>query len=212
VPSGQRSLSREDWRHLLYLTHVDRTRAFELYSEHYLATSGQIYLSDAHQFADYEDDYHRWLDERLGASDRATEMITEIYVPRDRLSDFMAEVAEDFGREEVLVIYGTVRLIERDDECFLTWARDRWACIIFNVHTVHTQSGLDQAAAAFRRLIDLAIARGGSYFLTYHRWATPDQVEACHPRIRDFFRLKRQYDPGEVFQSEWYRHYRDAFA
>jgi FAD/FMN-containing dehydrogenase len=208
----QRALTRQDWQNLLYLTHADKGRAFELYSAHYLATNGQIYLSDAHQFADYEDDYHQWLDERLGASERATEMITEIYVPRERLTDFMAEVAADFAVSGVDVIYGTVRLIERDDEAFLAWARDRWACVIFNVHTVHTPAGLEHAASAFRRLIDYAVARGGSYFLTYHRWATPEQLEAAHPRLREFFALKRKYDPDEVFQSDWYRHYSDALA
>lgn len=212
LPEGQRALTREDWQNLLYLTHADKGRAFELYSTHYLATDGQIYLSDMHQFADYEDDYHRWLDDRLGATDRATEMITEIYVPRDRLTDFMAEVAADFAASGVDVIYGTVRLIERDDEAFLTWARDRWACVIFNIHTVHTPAGLEHAASAFRRLIDHALARGGSYFLTYHRWATPEQLEAGHPKIREFLALKRRYDPDEVFQSEWYKHYRDALA
>jgi FAD/FMN-containing dehydrogenase len=207
LPEGQRALTREDWQNLLYLTHADKGRAFELYSAHYLATDGQIYLSDMH-----EDDYHRWLDDKLGATDRATEMITELYVPRDRLTDFMAEVAADFAASGVEVIYGTVRLIERDDEAFLTWARDRWACVIFNIHTVHTPVGLEHAAAAFRRLIDYAVARGGSYFLTYHRWATPEQLEAGHPRIREFFALKRRYDPDDVFQSEWYKHYRDALA
>lgn len=124
----------------------------------------------------------------------------------------MAEVASDFAASGVDVIYGTVRLIERDDESFLAWAREPWACVIFNIHTVHTPAGLESAAAAFRRLIDYAIERGGSYFLTYHRWATPEQVEACYPRIREFFALKRKHDPDEAFQSEWYRHYRDAFA
>ena len=36
------------------------------------------------------------------------------------------------------MIYGTVRLIERDDETFLAWARDRYACVIFNLHVEHT--------------------------------------------------------------------------
>jgi FAD/FMN-containing dehydrogenase len=212
VPKRQRALTRENWQELLYLTHADKARAFALYTAHYAATDGQIYFSDAHQFADYEDDYHEWLDARLGTADRASEMITEVYVPRHRLTDFMAEVASDFAASGVDVIYGTVRLIERDDESLLAWARQPWACVIFNIHTVHTRAGLESAAAAFRRLIDYAIERGGSYFLTYHRWATPEQVEACHPRIREFFALKRKHDPAEAFQSEWYRHYRDAFA
>ena len=66
--------------------------------------------------------------------------------------------------------------------------------------------------ADFRRLIDLAITRGGSYYLTYHHWATREQVEACYPEMREFLRRKRLYDPEERFQSEWYRFYRRMFA
>jgi hypothetical protein len=77
---------------------------------------------------------------------------------------------------------------------------------------VHTPEGLARGAADFRRLIDHAIRRGGSYFLTYHRWATRAQVEACYPRFPDWLHLKRQFDPEERFQSDWYRHYRAMFA
>ena len=54
--------------------------------------------------------------------------------------------------------------------------------------------------------------RGGSYFLTYHRWATAEQVEACYPQFRKFLARKLAHDPEERFQSNWYRHYRDAFT
>jgi FAD/FMN-containing dehydrogenase len=139
-------------------------------------------------------------------------MITEIYVPRPRLADFLAEAAEDFRRHDVNCIYGTVRLIERDDESVLAWAREPWACIIFNLHVAHTEDGVRKAAADFRRLIDRAIEWGGSYYLTYHRFAERHQVEACYPQFAEFLSLKRQHDPDERFQSDWYRHYRAMFA
>ena len=211
-PAGQRGLSTDDWQNLIYLAHTDKARAWEVYSTHYLATSGQLYYSDAHQFADYSDGYHGPLDARLGAADPATEMITEIYVPRERLADFMAAVADDFREDATNVVYGTIRLVERDDETFLAWATDRWACIIFNICTTHTPAGIERSAKAFRRLIDRGIERGGKYYLTYHRWATREQVEACYPQFAEFLRLKREFDPDELFQSEWYRHYRAMFA
>lgn len=211
LPSGQRALARDDWRRLIALAHTDKRRAFDLYAQHYLATTGQLYYSDAHQLADYEDGYHRQLDVTLGAPHRATEMISELYVPRDRLDDFMADVADDLRRTEVDVIYGTIRLIERDEDSFLTWAREPWACVIFNLHTDHTDAGIERSAAAFRRLIDHAADRGGSYFLTYHRWATRDQVERCHPRFAGLLDAKLQHDPEERFQSDWYRHHVTLF-
>jgi hypothetical protein len=131
---------------------------------------------------------------------------------RARVADFMTETAADLRRERVDVIYGTVRLIRRDDETFLPWAREDFACVIFNLHVRHDPAGQARAADAFRRLIDLAIARGGSYYLTYHRHATRAQVEACHPRFREFLALKLRHDPAERFQSDWYRHHRDAFV
>ena len=210
-PTGQRALSHDDWQKLMYLAHTDERRAVELYTSHYLATSGQLYYSDAHQLADYTDGYHRVLDRALGSAERATEMITEIYVPRARLADFLAAAADDVVRRGANIIYGTIRLIQPEEESFLAWATQPWACVIFNLHTVHTPSGLEQAADAFRGLIDLAIERGGSYYLTYHHWATRQQLEACYPTFPEFLRRKVRYDPKERFQSEWYRHYRAMF-
>ncbi len=204
VPAGQRALSEDDWRRLLKLAHADKSGAFDAYTQHYLATSGQLYHSDTHQLAFYAGGYHA----DVGPG---SEMITEICVPRARLADFMHEAARELRRVGADVVYGTVRLIERDDESFLAWATDPWACVIFNLHVDHTPAGIERAAEAFRLLIDLAIARRGSYYLTYHRWATRAQVEACYPQFAEFLRLKRCYDPDELFQSEWYRHCRELF-
>lgn len=212
VPEHPRELSANDWGELYYLGHARKTGAFERYSTYYLSTSGQVYWSDTHQLSLYLEDYHKALDARLASKAKGTEMITEIYVPRAALPSFMADVRGDFRANGVNVIYGTIRLIERDDESFLAWAREPWVCIIFNLHVDHTPEGLEAAARDFRRLIDRAIRYGGSYYLTYHRWATREQVERCHPRFAEFLRLKKQHDPDERFQSDWYRHYRDLFA
>lgn len=211
-PAAQRELSSDDWMRLITLAHTDKPRAFKVYSEHYLSTSGQIYYSDRHQLADYLDGYHHHIDEATNAQDRATEMISELYVPRDRLADFMIAAANDFRKHNTDVIYGTIRLIERDDESFLAWASEPWACVIFNLHTVHTAEGTEETANAFRRLIDLAIERGGKYYLTYHRWARRDQIERCYPQLHKFLALKQQYDPEQRFQSDWYLHYRNMFC
>jgi FAD/FMN-containing dehydrogenase len=212
IPADQPALSREAWGQLLLFAHTNKRAGVDTYTAHYLTTNGAIAWSDLHQMTDYADNYHAALDQHLGATDKATEMITEIYVPRAELARFMAAVREDFRANDVDLIYGTIRLIERDDESYLAWARERWACIIFNLHCVHTGERLAEAAEAFRRLIDHAIRYGGSYYLTYHRWATRAQVEACYPQFPEFLRLKRLHDPEERFQSEWYRHYREMFA
>ena len=203
-----RILSEQDWRKLLLLAHTDKRLAFELYARHYLSTDGQCYWSDTHQLSPYVDGYHRVLDSQLGLRCKASEMITEIYVPRDRLARFLKDVGDDFRRHGGNLIYGTIRLIEQDRESFLAWARQPWACVIFNLCTLHDRRGLAHSAAAFRRLIERGIQHGGSYYLTYHRWASRRQVLRCHPRLPELLRLKERRDPTGRFQSNWYRHYR----
>ena len=209
---GKKSLAKDDWRRLMKFAHIDRNRAFIEYSTYYLSTSGQIYWSDLHQMSSYTDDYHILLDRQLERDVKGSEMITEIYVPRNKVADFMNDIRKDFVKHDVNLIYGTIRLIEKDDESFLAWAKESWACIIFNLHVNHTEAGKEKAAIDFRRLIDRGIKYGGSYFLTYHRWASRKQVETCYPQFAEFLHLKKKYDPDERFQSDWYRHYKEMFA
>jgi FAD/FMN-containing dehydrogenase len=206
MPATQRELADEDWQELLVLAHTDKRAAFERYATYYLSTSGQLYWSDTHQLAAYLDGYHEAVDRRLQAKVPGSEMISELYVPRADLPAFMAAAADDLRAHGDEVIYGTIRLIERDAESFLPWARESWGCVIFNLHIAHSPEGRERAARAFRRLIDLALVRRGSYYLTYHRWATREQVLAAHPRFPEFLAKKLEHDPEERFQSDWYRH------
>jgi FAD/FMN-containing dehydrogenase len=194
-------LTAEDWNTLFHLAHSDKTRAYELYAAHYLSTSGQVYLSDRHQLATYVPGYH-W----PGSS----EMISELYVPRPLLADFLSAAARDMRALEADIVYGTVRLIEQDDESFLAWAREPWACVVLNLHVEHSPAGIEHAARAFRRLIDLALERGGSFYLTYHRWATQRQLLDAYPQLPEFLDAKLAHDPSELFQSDWYRWLRSA--
>lgn len=206
IPAHQVRLSQADWRRLLYLAHVNKRKAFMEFADFYLRSSGQLYWNDTHQLNIYLDDYHQALDRHLGVSVPGTEMITELYVPRSRLVALMAAIREDFRVHDVNFIYGTIRLIKRDPDAFLKWAKDDYACVIFNLHVDHDTSGLARAGEEFRRLIDRAIEQGGSYFLTYHHLARRDQLLACYPEFPEFLRRKHRWDPEGRFASDWSRH------
>ncbi len=208
VPESQESLGAARWEKLVAMAHHDRGNIFGVYSAYYLSTHGNLYWSDTHQLSIYIDDYHAKLDRDCPGS----EMITELYVPHADLILFMKGAAALLRSRAIPVIYGTMRLIRRDDESFLAWASQDYACVIFNLHTEHSEAGIARAAEAFRALIDLAISHQGSYFLTYHRWASRSQIEVAYPNFEEFLREKIRHDPSQVFQSEWWRHYRDMFG
>ena len=48
---------------------------------------------------------------------------------------------------------------------------------------------------------------GGRYYLPYRLHATREQFRRAYPRSDRFFELKALYDPGELFQNQFYRRY-----
>ncbi len=206
IPEDQKQLSAAAWGELYRLTRTDKKKAFEKYSNYYLSTTGQVYWNDTQQLAGNFQEYRQAVQ-----SQRGTEMITEVYVAKEQVLDFMVAAHADFRKHKVDMTYGTIRLIEKDDATFLTWADRPYVCIVCNLHVLHTEEGKRQAAGHFQRILDLAIRHGGRFYLTYHRWATERQITACYPRFVEFLKLKKKYDPDERVQSEWYRHYKQMF-
>lgn len=206
VSDESADLSQENWLRLLTLTHTDKRRAFQEYSSYYVSTHGRVYWSDTMQLSTYIPSYTEFLSTR-GVDAGSSLVIGELYVPPDRLLDFMRaarSVLRESGAED---IYGTIRSIRRDVTSFLPWAREDWACVIFNLRTQRSKEGYSNTAACFRMLIDAAAEVGGSFYLTYQRAATNEQVHRCHPRFGGFLQQKRLRDPDDLLQSEWWRHY-----
>jgi FAD/FMN-containing dehydrogenase len=212
VHAEHSDFSGKEYTSLLVLAHENKKEAFARYAESSLAMSGQIYWSDVNQMSPYPLHYHRAVDQATRAEHPGLDMVTEVYVPRPTLPDFLNEIRMYFLANNIDNVYGTVRMIEKDDETFLAWARERFACVIFTLHAARTSKGLGRLAETCRLLIDNAAKRGGSYYLTYHRYATRKQVETCYPQFAEFLRLKKKYDPNEIFQSEWYRHAKQLLA
>ena len=198
-------LSEDNWRELLRLAHVDKEKAFTSYSNHYQRTEGQVYSSDTFQLSLYVPDYHDCLDgSSHSGHTKGSEMITELYVPKARLHDFLESAKKTLKSQCADVIYGTVRMIEKDDESFLAWAKEDYACVIFNLHVNHDQVSILRSKHSFRTLIDIALAMGGSYYLTYHRYASKQQLIKAYPQFKSFVEKKIQYDPRGKFRSNWF--------
>lgn len=197
-----RSLKPADWRELLRLAHVDKGEAFRRYSRFYLDTDGQRYASDDQQFGVYLEGYHAALDAGLGH--RGSEVITELYVPPECIADFLAALAELCRARSLDVIYGTVRQILADTESVLAWARQDWACVVLNLHVQHDLAATARLAQDLRRLYALALAFGGSFYLSYGLHAEAGQLRQAYPRIDEFMQAKRRLDPNGVLRSNWF--------
>jgi FAD/FMN-containing dehydrogenase len=207
VCGGESDLPRERWLQLLDLAHRDKRRAFQVYAEHYLSTHGNVYWSDTMQLSTYIPSYPEFL-AAAGRGDETPEslVISEVYVPPPALTEFMAEARAILRHDAAEDIYGTIRAIRRDATTVLPWARDDFACVIFNLRTPHTPAGLARTRGTFERLYDAALDKGGSFYLTYHRWARRDQLLRAYPELPAWINAKHANDPCGILRSDWFDH------
>lgn len=213
VTDAGANLTREQWIGLLQLALNDKRKALQHYSQHYLSTHGNVYWSDTMQLSTYVPSYVEVLADARAPGQPPGEslVIGEMYTPPNALLEFLdrsRRILRDTAAED---IYGTIRAIRKDETTFLAWAREAFGCVIFNLRTQHSPEGIAHTTDVFRRLIQTALDLGGSFFLTYYRAATREQVERGYPAFADFLRLKRRYDPELRFQSEWWRYYAPMF-
>jgi FAD/FMN-containing dehydrogenase len=197
---------------LLELAHKDRGSAYRRYAKIELAKDGNVEWSDLHQLASYPAGYHKDIEKRLGAGSEGADLIVEVYVPRGELIPFLEEARRVLLTAELPLVYGTIRFIEQDKDSFLTWAKKRYACVIFAPHTSGETRALHKTGEICRQLMRAATKRGGSFYLTYNRFAIRDDLESAYPQFGEFLALKRRYDPLETLQSEWYRHYKSIYV
>ncbi|HKB57318.1 MAG TPA: FAD-binding oxidoreductase [Lacunisphaera sp.] len=160
--------------------------------------------SDALSRNQIMDDPSEWFANRDPA---ATEILHEYFVPCDRLAEFLENAKPVFARHHPDLLNITVREVRPDPDTYLRYATEPVLGLVMLYHYPRTAAA-DEAMAGFtRELINVALACGGTYYLPYRPHATPAQFERAYPQAGKFFALKRHYDPGELFQNEFYRNY-----
>ena len=197
---------------LLEIAHSDRGSAYRRYAKLELAKDGNVEWSDLHQLSSYSAGYHEGIEKRLGTDYAGADLILEVYVPRNELISLLEEARRILLAAGTPLIYGTVRFTEQDKDSFLAWAKKRYACVIFSPHTSGETQALRKTGEVCRQIIRAANKRSGSFYLTYNRFATRDELASAYPQFPEFLNLKKQYDPREIFQSDWYKFYKGLYA
>lgn len=52
-----------------------------------------------------------------------------------------------------------------------------------------------------------ALKQKGTFYLPYLPYYNEQQLKAAYPEVDEFFRLKRLYDPHEIFTNYFYEKY-----
>jgi decaprenylphospho-beta-D-ribofuranose 2-oxidase len=141
-------------------------------------------------------------------SSRDTDIIQEYYVPVENFVPFMDRFREILLAGKMNVLSSTVRYVAPNATPTLAYAPRRGTFAIIQMSNVGL-SATEQARAeaVTQQLVDASIEYGGTYYLTYQLYPTPEQLHRAYPNARHAFERKRFYDPDEIFTNKFYQKY-----
>ena len=148
----------------------------------------------------------------LDHSADTTDILHEYFLRRQSAGRFLTAARRIIRKHNGNLLNVTVRDVETDSDTFLRYATQPMIAFVMFFSQPRTVSGDAQMQEMTRELIDAALQAEGRYYLPYRLHATPAQFRRAYPQADEYFRLKRQYDPQEVFQNQFYLKYGKEIA
>jgi len=129
----------------------------------------------------------------------------ECLLPPAELAGYLADVRAA-AHEHRIALHGiSVRRYQPESDSLLRWATRDWAGVQVRFGIRPTLGAGVRATEIRGRLLEMALARKGSFPIRDARHATRAQLEACYPMLAAFLAEKRRVDPDERLQNAWLR-------
>lgn len=141
----------------------------------------------------------------------ATDILHEYFLPVAGVAPFLAACRREIPGAGPDLLNITLRYVAADDASVLRYAPDaRIAAVMFFAQSM-TPDGEAGMRRLTERLIDAALAAGGSFYLPYRLHARPDQLRRAYPQAEAFAAAKRRLDPHLLFRNQmWDRYFSEA--
>jgi FAD/FMN-containing dehydrogenase len=140
-------------------------------------------------------------------STNSTDILVECFVPPDQFEPYVKEIQKIIPADHADLLNVTVRDVEKDNDTFLRYADKNLISLVMLFSQKRDAAGETQMAKLTQDLVAAALKHDGRYYLPYRLHATPEQFTEAYPQSKQFFALKRKYDPDELFQNEFYLKY-----
>lgn len=137
-----------------------------------------------------------------------TEWLQEYFVKGEDLAGFLDFLGNILQKNNVALFNASVRFVKQDFKTKLSYAPDgdRFAVVLFFNQKLSPKEIL-KTKLWVREVIDYLIAHGGSYYLPYQHFATPEQFKACYRNWESVISFKQSIDPAGVFSNGFFADY-----
>jgi FAD/FMN-containing dehydrogenase len=137
-----------------------------------------------------------------------TDVLQEYFIPTAQVDGFLVEYQKMLRSHNLQLINVTVRKVKTDSTALVSYATtDMYAFVVY-YKINKNQTGEEQMTHFTQGMMDYLNKIDGKFYLAYRGYYTKAQIHQMYPQLATLFRLKKQYDPTELFSNRWYTAFR----
>jgi FAD/FMN-containing dehydrogenase len=136
-----------------------------------------------------------------------TDILQEYFIPHSRMPEFIDGLRETVKKNDANLLNVTIRIVEKDTDTALPYAKENMFAFVLYFNQKFNEKDSEKLRKTTVDLIDVATSAGGTYYLPYQLYYTPEQMRKAYPEADSFFATKKKYDPQGLFSNKWYEKY-----
>ncbi|MEN2399989.1 FAD-binding oxidoreductase [Flavobacterium sp. MC2016-06] len=138
----------------------------------------------------------------------STDILQEYFIPERNFNQFIKEMKPVLQKSNIDLINITIRGVYKDEDSFMNYARENVFGFVFLFNQKKTEKQESQMKILTNNMVDIAIKNNGTFYLPYRLHIDKEKMRKVYPQADAFFELKRKFDPQEIFNNNFYLHYK----
>ena len=138
----------------------------------------------------------------------STDLLHEYFIPEQNLSSFIKQIKPILQALKIDLLNITLREVKPDHDAFMNYAREPVFGLVFLFNQQKNPAQEQEMQRLTNQLFEVAIQNKGTFYLPYRLHISRENMRLAYPQADQFFQLKQKYDPSEIFNNQFYLHYR----
>ena len=138
----------------------------------------------------------------------STDLLHEYFIPEQNLSSFIKQIKPILQASKIDLLNITLREVKPDHDAFMNYAREPVFGLVFLFNQQKNPAQEQEMQRLTNQLFEVAIQNKGTFYLPYRLHISRENMRLAYPQADHFFQLKQKYDPSEIFNNQFYLHYR----
>lgn len=99
---------------------------------------------------------------------------------------YIDDLRQTLSGEDLNLLNITIRYVQKNEKADLSYAKDDMFSLVLLVNEGFSKEDQADTARIIRRMTDVAIKHGGSYYLPYMTYQTKAQMRQAYPKSEAF--------------------------